>query len=305
MSQNPKNGIFYNNSNIKDRLLVLYDRLKRHLSSEYLELTEKKDNLENDVIQMTIELEKKDKTLFPNQEKKDDRKYFTPLSIENQKNKKTDEKEKQLTLDIDRLKEEIENMNSRMSDITDFLKELEYINDYNKSLAYKDVYNDDHGDTLIEGIEGIDDRLGSGIIDGRNLEFNDEMDLIKESSEGDYTNYYDEYDNAQSYFRGRQIYPQMIRNLYDLSDYYKNTSPGLEVLIEYNDNNLELDPGDIRHILEQIVINIEHALNIYAVSMILIQGKVTDDVVNVSLNYICDDKAFDTVQITYNIIRVH
>ena len=69
MSQNPKNGIFYNNSNIKDRMLVLYDRLKRHLSSEYLELTEKKDNLENDVIQMTIELEKKDKTLFPNQEK--------------------------------------------------------------------------------------------------------------------------------------------------------------------------------------------------------------------------------------------
>ena len=88
MSQNPKNGIFYNNSNIKNRLLVLYDRLKRHLSSEYLELTEKKDNLENDVIQMTIELEKKDKTLFPNQEKKDDRKYFTPLSVENQKTKK-------------------------------------------------------------------------------------------------------------------------------------------------------------------------------------------------------------------------
>ena len=47
MSQNPKNGIFYNNSNIKNRLLVLYDRLKRHLSSEYLELTEKKDNGKN------------------------------------------------------------------------------------------------------------------------------------------------------------------------------------------------------------------------------------------------------------------
>ena len=302
MSQNPKNGIFYNNSNIKDRLLVLYDRLKRHLSSEYLELTEKKDNLENDVIQMTIELEKKDKTLFPNQEKKDDRRYFTPLSLESHKNKKTDEKEKQLTSDIDRLKEEILNMDSRMSDITEFLKELEYINDYNKSLSYKEDYNDDHSDALIGS---INERLGSGINDGINLERSDKMDLINDSSENDSIDYYEEYDNAQNFFKGRQIYPQMIRNLYDLSDYYKNTSPGLEVLIEYNDNNLELDPGDLRHILEQIVINIEHALNIYAVSMILIQGMVTEDVVNVSLNYICDDKTFDTVQITYNIVRRH
>ena len=70
MSQISKNGIFYNNSNIKDRMYVLYDKLKRHLSSEYLDLTEKKDNLESDVIQMKIELEKRDKTLFPNQEKK-------------------------------------------------------------------------------------------------------------------------------------------------------------------------------------------------------------------------------------------
>ncbi len=303
MSQIPKNGMFYNNSNIKDKLLVLYDRLKRHLSSEYLELTEKKDNLENDVIQMTIELEKKDKTLFPNQERKDDRRYFTPLSIENQNKKEEDEKEKQLTSDIDRLRKEIESMNSRMSDITDFLKELEYINDYYKSFSYKDVYSDDHSDALIEG---NDDNFVNKMNHGRrNLQFNDEEDLLDDSAVNDDTDYYVEYDNAQSYFSGRQIYPQMIRNLYDLSDYYQSTSPGLEVLIEYNDNNLELDPGDIRHILEQIVINIEHALNIYAVSMILIQGTVTSEVVNVSLNYICDDKAFDTVQITYNIVRAH
>ena len=302
MSQNPKNGIFYNNSNIKNRLLVLYDRLKRHLSSEYLELTEKKDNLENDVIQMTIELEKKDKTLFPNQEKKDDRKYFTPLSVENQKNKKTDEKEKQLTSDIDRLKEEIGNMNNRMADITEFLKELEYINDYNKSLAYKDVCSEEQGDFLKEGIE---ERLGSGLILDQNPELRNNSGIHHVFSESESEDYYLEYDNLQSYFRGRQIYPQMIRNLYDLSNYYQGTSPGLEVLIEYNDNNLELDSGDIRHILEQIVMNIEHALNIYEVSMILIQGMVTEELVNVSLNYICDNKAFDTVQISYNIVRTH
>ena len=302
MSQNPKNGIFYNNSNIKNRLLVLYDRLKRHLSSEYLELTEKKDNLENDVIQMTIELEKKDKTLFPNQEKKDDRKYFTPLSVENQKNKKADEKEKQLTSDIDRLKEEIGSMNNRMADITEFLKELEYINDYNKSLAYKEIYGEDQGDFLKDG---IDERLGNGLVLDHNSELGNNSGLHHTYSEDEGEDYYLEYDNLQSYFRGRQIYPQMIRNLYELSDYYQGTSPGLEVLIEYNDNNLELDSGDIRHILEQIVMNIEHALNIYEVSMILFQGKVTEELVNISLNYICDNKAFDTVQITYNIVRTH
>ncbi len=278
MSQISKNGIFYNNSNIKDRMYVLYDKLKRHLSSEYLDLTEKKDNLESDVIQMKIELEKRDKTLFPNQEKKDDRKYFTPLNIESKSKKKEDDKERQLATDINRLNQEIDRMESRMADITDFLKEMEYINDYNKAVSLKDRDEE----------SGSDDPSFESDIEDDTDSIEDDMIVEK-----------------RAYFRNRQIYPQMIRNLYDLSDYYQNTFPGLEVLIEYNDNNIELDPDDIKNILEQLVMNIEYSLNIYGVSMILIQGNVSQDVVNISLNYICDDKSFDTVKISYNIIRIH
>lgn len=279
MSQNSKNGIFYNNSNIKDRVLVLNDRLKRHLSSEYEELTEKKDNLENDVIQMKVELEKKDKTLFPNQERKDDRRFFTPLNIEDHKNKEEDSKEKQLTSDINRLKQDIERMENRMSDITDFLKEMAFLSDYNKALSVRDNNEDSEG-------EVDQDKDQDATLD------QDNGDSDQDSSLDDH-----------NYFKTHQIYPQMIRNLYDISDYYQNTYPSLDVLIEYNDNNLELPSEDIMPVLRQLLINIEDAIETYGVSMILIQGNVSEELLNISLNYICDNKSFDTVQIIYNFVR--
>ena len=218
---------------------------------------------------------------FPIRKKKDDRKYFTPftpLNIESKSKKKEDDKERQLATDINRLNQEIDRMESRMADITDFLKEMEYINDYNKAVSLKDRDEE----------SGSDDPSFESDIEDDTDSIEDDMIVEK-----------------RAYFRNRQIYPQMIRNLYDLSDYYQNTFPGLEVLIEYNDNNIELDPDDIKNILEQLVMNIEYSLNIYGVSMILIQGNVSQDVVNISLNYICDDKSFDTVKISYNIIRIH
>lgn len=279
MSQNSKNGIFYNNSNIKDRVLVLNDRLKRHLSSEYEELTEKKDNLENDVIQMKVELEKKDKTLFPNQERKDDRRFFTPLNIEDHKNKEEDSKEKQLTSYINRLKQDIERMENRMSDITDFLKEMAFLSDYNKALSVRDNNEDSEG-------EVDQDKDQDATLD------QDNGDSDQDSSLDDH-----------NYFKTHQIYPQMIRNFYDISDYYQNTYPSLDVLIEYNDNNLELPSEDIMPVLRQLLINIEDAIETYGVSMILIQGNVSEELLNISLNYICDNKSFDTVQIIYNFVR--
>lgn len=52
------------------------DKLRKHLSNEYLFLSEKNENLENEILQLKLEKEQKDKTLFPHIEKRDDQKIF-------------------------------------------------------------------------------------------------------------------------------------------------------------------------------------------------------------------------------------
>ena len=76
-----KNDIFIDNANLQGRMSVFHDKLRKHLSNEYLFLSEKKDNLENEILQLKLEKEQKDKTLFPHIEKRDVRKYFSPLNI--------------------------------------------------------------------------------------------------------------------------------------------------------------------------------------------------------------------------------
>ena len=100
-----KNDIFIDNANLQGRMSVFHDKLRKHLSNEYLFLSEKKDNLENEILQLKLEKEQKDKTLFPHIEKRDVRKYFSPLNINEIDEEQKDEKEKQLTANISRISE--------------------------------------------------------------------------------------------------------------------------------------------------------------------------------------------------------
>ena len=103
---------------------VFHDKLRKHLSNEYLFLSEKKDNLENEILQLKLEKEQKDKTLFPNIEK-GCQKIFSPLNINEIDEEQKDEKEKQLTANISRISEEAELLDSRMLEIKDFLQDIE------------------------------------------------------------------------------------------------------------------------------------------------------------------------------------
>ena len=120
-----KNDIFIDNANLQGRMSVFHDKLRKHLSNEYLFLSEKKDNLENEILQLKLEKEQKDKTLFPHIEKRDVRKYFSPLNINEIDEEQKDEKEKQLTANISRISEEAELLDSRMLEIKDFLQDIE------------------------------------------------------------------------------------------------------------------------------------------------------------------------------------
>ncbi len=125
MDMKEKNDIFIDNTNLQGRMSVFHDKLRKHLSNEYLFLSEKKDNLENEILQLKMEKEQKDKTLFPNIGKKDVRKYFSPLNISEIDEDQKDEKEKQLLANISRISEEAEMLDGRMLEIKDFLQDIE------------------------------------------------------------------------------------------------------------------------------------------------------------------------------------
>ena len=117
MDMKEKNDIFIDNTNLQGRMSVFHDKLRKHLSNEYLFLSEKKDNLENEILQLKMEKEQKDKTLFPNIGKKDVRKYFSPLNISEIDEDQKDEKEKQLLANISRISEEAETLEEQLKEL--------------------------------------------------------------------------------------------------------------------------------------------------------------------------------------------
>ena len=95
------------------------------------------------------------------------------------------------------------------------------------------------------------------------------------------------------------------RNLYDYADYIKNEYNQIEVLIEFNDNNIETDIEENRNLLRQVDYNVRTVMEEYDVSTILITGEVTAKKVRLSLNYVCDQEEIEAMNVNYGIDRTH
>ena len=240
MDMKEKNDIFIDNTNLQGRMSVFHDKLRKHLSNEYLFLSEKKDNLENEILQLKMEKEQKDKTLFPNIGKKDVRKYFSPLNINEIDEDQKDEKEKQLLANISRISEEAETLEEQ-------LKELE----------------------------------GSGFL------------LKKEKNRI----------TVEDFYKKHETHPELLKNLKELVTFFQDRYDELEILLEFEDEGIQLETRVVANILRQLTINIVSAVEDYDISMILIEGKVTEEKIILTLNCMCEDGPVDTFKISYDIDR--
>ena len=257
MDMKEKNDIFIDNTNLQGRMSVFHDKLRKHLSNEYLFLSEKKDNLENEILQLKMEKEQKDKTLFPNIGKKDVRKYFSPLNISEIDEDQKDEKEKQLLANISRISEEAEMLDGRMLEIKDFLQDIETMLD------------DDSKDSL------------SGFL------------LKKEKNRITVVDFYKKH----------ETHPELLKNLKELVTFFQDRYDELEILLEFEDEGIQLETRVVANILRQLTINIVSAVEDYDISMILIEGKVTEEKIILTLNCMCEDGPVDTFKISYDIDR--
>lgn len=275
-----KNGIFIQNSNLKDRFTVLNDQLKRHLSTECIYLADKKDDLENQILQLKIEKEQKDKTLFQNVEKKDVRKFFSPLNLKEIEKDQKDEKQKHLTMEMERIQQEIAQFDNRMNEIKELIHDLD--------ILVQDPL-------LIESIEERDSEQKmdamAPIIDDTVLD-----DLLMDEEK---SNVASSHDDEKEKVISIKYYPQLLRSIYDLSDVLQSKYNNLEILIEFNDHNLELNSDINQNLLEQVRDNIERAVEDYQITMILIQGNVTEEIIDLSISYMSENELIDTMKISY------
>lgn len=304
MGKKENSRVFIQNMNLKNKMFVLHDKLKRHLSGELLYLTDKKDDLENQVLQLKIEKEQKDKTLFQTIEKRDIRKYFSPLNLTEIEEEKKDERQKQLSMSIKRFYDEISRIDNRIEEIRDFLHEMDELVEDKNFLQYA---------------EEKDSEIKIGLFsDDMNMSFEEELDdesrteeldvgnVVESIEKDEFSSKEDEYINEPmcSFTQiHKKVYPQLLRNLYDMADYFHEKYENMDVLIEFNDNNIELDVNVNQSLLKQVEYNIQKAVEDYNISMILVQGAVKEESIDISLSYMCEAGMIDTMKITYVIQR--
>ena len=94
-----------------------------------------------------------------------------------------------------------------------------------------------------------------------------------------------------------------MKNLKELVTFFQDRYDELEILLEFEDEGIQLETRVVANILRQLTINIVSAVEDYDISMILIEGKVTEEKIILTLNCMCEDGPVDTFKISYDIDR--
>ena len=123
-STSKKNRKVCYDSDLKDRMCIFHEKLKKHLSDELLYLSEKKDDYENQILQLNIEKERKNKTLFEHVDNRDIRKYFSPLNLNDMETEKKDERQKALTEQMDSYRDKISQIDKKICEIKELIHEI-------------------------------------------------------------------------------------------------------------------------------------------------------------------------------------
>lgn len=127
MSRKKRTPVFREDGSGKDRLMRFNEQLKKHLSGEMMYLTEKRDEYENQILQLKIEKEQRDRTLFQHVDQKDIRKYFSPLNLSDLAEEKKDEKQKELSDQIRQIQDNMLRIDDRMDEIRHLIREMDEI----------------------------------------------------------------------------------------------------------------------------------------------------------------------------------
>lgn len=216
----------------KEKLQRFRNNLKKHLTNEYLTLSDRKDSLESDATQIRVEIERRDRTLFPANEHGDARKYFSPLSLTDLKDSQKSEKEKELNQKLANINKESSQIEARMSEIMDFLRDLD------------DLVADDHSEEkLIErGQSGIKidgnlktslEQLAAYYMEKKpSLEILLEYNCRKEEWGMDASKYIITQIGDQIY-RARKYY-NITMALLEVSDHKEDDKPGLCLTLSYD-----------------------------------------------------------------------
>lgn len=99
--------------------------LRKHLSDEYIELSDKKEELQMTLSNLNQELDNQNRTLFSGIEKSNVKKYFSPLNIPDETIVTIDDRSKALNLQISNVKEEISGIDVKLDEIRKLMKEAD------------------------------------------------------------------------------------------------------------------------------------------------------------------------------------
>ncbi len=294
MEVKEKKDIFTGESSLDDRMDAFHDKLRKHLSNEYIFLSDKKQALENEMLQMKIEMEQKDRSLFPSISHKDARKYFSPLNYSEIEDKQKSKKEKEMNEALSKISDELSLLEERMEEIKDFLRNMESIFSESGEAEEEEISNISSDE--YEYSDQYREEFETNYVDPYDEKREDSNEEKKEDP-------YADYFNINEYWYDHEVYPQFLRNLYEIVDYFKKKYKNVDILLEFNDNNIELDIDMNRNILNQIIFNIREAILNYQVNIVLLQGKVTDQEIIAEISYSDDHGVFDTMKTTYEIKR--
>ena len=245
--------------------ITLFDKLKKHLTTEFMELSSKKDEILCEKVRLEVEKKQDEHQLFENKDTVRIKRLFSPLDDE------VFVREDFNTYQNDKIKQKIQNIENQLNQMESSMEDIkEYL-------------------CFVQMLENIH-VLPKEMEEDFQLE-QEEKEPVKPDSNVESEISYVEQDFS----------PSLSKMLKDTISFLQERYADTELLLDFEDHQVRTEEEFNRYFIRILTYTISASIEAAKIDTVMIEGEVADDKIILLLQMLLDHKVMDQYSYQYEI----
>lgn len=245
--------------------VTLFDKLKKYLTTEFMELSKQKDEILCEKVRLEVEKKQDEHQLFENKDAVRIKRLFSPLDDE------VFVREDFNTYQNNKIKQKIQNIETKLNQMESSMEDIkEYL-------------------CFVQMLENI-----------HVLPKKEEVSKEEQQEKGKIAKWHQGSETSISCVE-QDFSPGLSQVLRDTITFLQERYPDTELLLDFEDHQIRTEEELNRYFVRILTYTISASIEAAQIDTVIIEGKVTDHKIIVSLQMLLDDQVMDQYSYQYEI----
>lgn len=272
-----------------------FEQLKAYLTREYMKLSDERDRVVEEKIQLETKREREEKPLFANKDLDKIKRLFSPLSDEIYENGvDTPGQNNEISRKITELEEKLNSCDFSMEEIKEYLTFLQQLEDYLIDVTRESMKLDQRGKDSIDNLESSldEDRNSCELADSEEMEesLGQEILLVDDVDTCELADSEEMEESLEQEVVLEEENTDITEMIFDTAEFLEEQYPEIQFVVDFDDDDYTMDYNESANLVRIITYVLSSTIESVTINSVEIEIKKEEGKLLLSIKMLYNDR---------------